>query len=146
MDIKFYHSIVARGEDVEEVLRLAELEEEGGAVTNLNGTKGTKVVADGSSEPRIDGRGEVTDEELEDGEVNEDGDVNLASDRDAGGRARKSGIFGPQVQPTKSIAANTEKQEEGKASEMDTAAETTETRGPGRTSTLMSITTSSIIF
>jgi hypothetical protein len=28
--LKFYHSIAARGEDVEEVLRLAELEEEEG--------------------------------------------------------------------------------------------------------------------
>jgi hypothetical protein len=117
------------------VLRLAELEEEGGAVTN--DTNGTKAVADGDEAPRT-GNGDVAAEELEDGEVDEGGDVNLASNEGAGGRASKGRTIGRQLPPSKSTAASTEDQRKQRApesleSETDVLAETTEATGPGRT-------------
>jgi hypothetical protein len=105
--------------------------------------RGAKAIADGG-QPLIDGNGEVMDEDLEDGEVDEDGDVNLASNGDAGGRASKSGIIGPQLPPTKSVATDTEDQEKAKAtktlpSERDTLAETAEATGSGMTTAPLSI-------
>src|SRR5204862_2328787 len=74
--LKFYHSIAARGEDVEEVLRLAQLEEEG-ALTQA--TEGKKVVPS-RGEPGSNGDCEVPDDEREDGEVDEEVDVSVASE------------------------------------------------------------------
>ena len=119
---------------MEEVLRLAELEEQGGTITN--GMKGTKAVAE-AGEPRRNGNGEVADGELEDGEVDEDGDVNIGPGGDTGGGASERKIIGPQLLPAPSTAADKdrpgkEKASKTQASETETSAQTTDAIGPGK--------------
>jgi hypothetical protein len=117
------------------VLRLAELEEEGGAVTDA--ATGATAVAGGVEAPKT-GNGAVTVEDLEDGEVDEGGDVMLASNGDAGGPASKNRGIEPQLPPTKSTAPSMEDQRKWRApksleTETDVLAEATEATGPGRT-------------
>src|SRR5438552_771346 len=77
--LKFYHSIAARGEDVEKVLRLAELEEEGALTQATEGKKAVQAVPS-RGELGSNGDCEVPDDEREDGEVDEEIDVSVASE------------------------------------------------------------------
>jgi hypothetical protein len=130
--LKFYHSIAARGEDVEEVLRLAELDEDERAITE--GKKGTKAVPVGV-ELQSNGNGDILDDEREDGEVDEENDVSLASAGGAERGASKTGTVAPQTRPAKCIEASTEQRKESRTSEMDASADTTKTAAPGKTTT-----------
>ena len=81
--MQFYHSIHARGEDLEEVLRQAELDEH--AASDGTKSKGsTKKAVDAESNP------DALDEELEDGEVGDD----LP---EQGVSSGPHGIIGPQL-------------------------------------------------
>ena len=90
---QFYHSIAARGEDIEEVLRRAEREEDeeefGDGESGENGTVGKG--ADMKDEEGEKEDGEMEDGELEDGDV-EDGEVQPDEQRDSG-----IGMIGPQL-------------------------------------------------
>jgi hypothetical protein len=124
--LKFYHSIAARGEDVEKVLRLAELEEEEGALTQA--TEGTKAVP-GRGELRSNRNCEVPDDEREDGEVDEEVDVRVASEGVAERGTSKMGT----VPPATRTETRTEQLEKCWTSEMDTSAGTSKTAAPGKT-------------
>lgn len=126
------------------MLRLAELEEEEGAATN--GSKGTKAVA-GNGEVRSNGNGEALDDEREDGEVDEENDVSLASEGGAAGGASKIGTVPPQLRQAKSIEANTEQRGEGRMPEVDTSADTAKPAAPGQTTTFpLQVEASSCVF
>jgi hypothetical protein len=123
--LKFYHSIAARGEDVEEVLRLAELEEEG-ALTQA--TEGKKVVPS-RGELGSNGDCEVPDDEREDGEVDEEVDVSVASE----GVSERGASKMETVPPAKHTGTRTEQLEKCRTSEMDTSVGTSTTGAPGKT-------------
>lgn len=93
MEFQFYHSIHARGEDVEEVLRQAELDEiNGGEKLEIDGVESDRVK---SKRPAILAERDLQ-EEMEDGEVDEDESA-------LQGSAATHDVIGPQlptVQPS----------------------------------------------
>ena len=119
------------------MLRLAELEEENEATTN--GMQGTKAAADASG-AATNGNGDPLDEDLEDGEVDEDEDLNLASNRDAGGQVGKTGSAGALLPSTKSTAAEgdgaTENASKTTAGKKHAIVENTDATGPGKAAVL----------
>jgi hypothetical protein len=124
------------------VLRLAELEGDGGAVTNdLISTK-----ARPDTGKRIaTGNGDVVDEEIEDGEVDEDKDLDIASTAINGEGAGKGGMIGPQLPTARSTSTDgAELQGQRKAattlvSESETFAEASQATGSGKIMTQVSI-------
>lgn len=117
---------------MEEVLRLAELDEDEGAITESK--KGTKAVP-GGVELQSSGKGDILDDEREDGEVDEENDVSLASEGGAERGASKTGTVPPQTRPAKGTEGSTEQQKESRTSAMDASADTTKTAAPGKTTT-----------
>jgi hypothetical protein len=141
--VQFYHSIAARSDDVDEVLSLAELEGDGGAVTNGLNSTGARSDA---GEPFATGNGDVVDEGIEDGEVAENENPDTASTAINGEVAGRGGMIGPQPPTARSTSTNgTERQGQRKAattmvSESETLAETSQATGSGEIVTLVSPT------
>lgn len=111
------------------MLRAGELEEGDRATTS--GKKGTKAIADDGELLRKGSR-EVAEDELEDGEVDEDGDVKLASSEVAAGGASNSGVIRPQLPRSTSTTAGAEYREEAEATKNPANEESTEAAGLGR--------------
>jgi hypothetical protein len=117
------------------VLRLAELEGDGGAVTN--GLIRTKARPDAGKRIAT-GNGDAVDEEIEDGEVDEDEDLDNTSTAINGEGAGKGGMIGPQLPTAKSTSTDgAELQGQQKAattlmSESETFAEASQATGSGK--------------
>jgi hypothetical protein len=116
-------------------LRLAELEEEDGAVTN--GFNSTGACSD-AGKRFATGSGDVVDEEIEDGEVDEDEDHDIASTAINREGAGKGGMIGPQPPTAKSTSTDgAELQGQRKAattlvSESETLVEKSQATGSGK--------------
>ena len=128
---------------MEEVLRLAELEGDGGVVTN--GLNGTGARSDAGKRSAT-GISDVVDEEIEDGEVDEDEDLDITSTAVNGEGADRGGMIGPQPPTARSTSTNgAELQGQQKAaatlvSESETLVETSQATGSGKIETLVSTT------
>jgi hypothetical protein len=120
------------------VLRLAELEEDGGAVTNGLNSTGAHLDA---GKKFTTGISDVVDEEIEDGEVDEDEDLDIAIN---GEGADRGGGIGPQPSTAKSTSADgVELQGRGKATttlvnNSETSAERSQATDSGKIVTLVS--------
>lgn len=112
---------------MEEVLRQAELEEEGGGMTRS--AHDLNVVGDSGEMPR-NGTDEVEHEALEDGEVDDEGDASLR-------RSHREAESGVRSSSRKAATTFTSKRE--------TTTETTELAGPGMTAALLSINISRVL-
>ena len=125
------------------MLRLAELEGDGGTVTNGLISSGTRS---DTGKKFATGISDVVDEEIEDGEVDEDEDLGNASAAINGEGAHKGGGIGPQPSTTRSTSTGgAELQGQGKAtttlvSESETSAERSQDVGSGKIVTLASTT------
>lgn len=85
------------------MLRLAELEGDGGAVTN--GLKSTGARLD-AGKGFATGISDAVDEEIEDGEVDEDEDLDIASTAINGEGADRGGGIGPQPSTARSTSTD----------------------------------------
>jgi hypothetical protein len=125
------------------VLRLAELEGDGGAVTN--GLIRTKARPDAGKRIAT-GNGDIMDEEIEDGEVDEDEDLDIASTAISGEGTGTGGMIGPQLPTARSTSTDgAELQGQRKAvttlaSESETFAGASQATGSGKIATQVSMT------
>ena len=121
------------------MLRLAELEGDGGAVTN--GLISIKARPDAGKRIAT-GNGDVVDEEIEDGEVDEDGGLDITSTAINGEGAGKGEMIGPQLPTARSTSTDgAEIQGQQKAattlvSESETFAEASQATGSGKIVTM----------
>lgn len=117
------------------MLRLAELEGDGGAVTD--GLISTKARPD-AGKRIVTGNGDVMSEEIEDGEVDEDEDLDIASTAISGEGAGTGGTIGPQLPTARSTSTDgAELQGQRKVvttlvSESETFAEASQATGSGK--------------
>jgi hypothetical protein len=116
------------------VLRLAELEEDSGAVTN--GLISSKARPDGGKGIAT-GNGDVVDEGIEDGEVDEDEDLDVASTAGKGGpqlpTAGSTSTDGAEPQGQRKV-------EKTLVSESETFAEASQATGSGKIVAQVSMT------
>jgi hypothetical protein len=119
---------------------LAELEGDGGAVTNGLNNTGARLDA---GKRFATGISDAVDEEIEDGEVDEDEDLDIAIN---GEGADRGGGIGPQPSAAKSTSADgAELQGQGKATatlvnKSETSAERSQATDSGKIVTLVSTT------
>ena len=128
---------------MEEMLRLAELEGDGGAVANGLNSAGARLDA---GKRFATGISDVVDEEIEDGEVDEDEDLDIAPTAINGESADTRGGIGPQPSTARSTSVDgAELQGQGKATttlvgESEASAERSQATGSGKIVTLVSAT------
>lgn len=100
-EYEYYHSLHAKGEDVEAVLDAAEAAEAGIGRAAENGNKGDEDEDEDEEEVED---GEVSEQEQEDGEISDEGDlaVNVHQAENRSGLGKVSGVpekFGPEPPP-----------------------------------------------
>ena len=123
------------------MLRLAELEGDDGAVTA--GLNSTEARSD-AGKRFATGISDVVDEEIEDGEVDEDEELDITSTAINGEGANRGGMIGPQPPTARSTSTDgAEVQGQRKAattlvSESETLVETSQATGSGKIETLVS--------